>query len=41
LAAAARFQEAADSLDSQPEIEKVADQLFEAGMSRLAEQGPR
>lgn len=41
LAAGARFQEAADSLDSQPELEQVADQLFEAGLSRLAEQGPR
>ena len=41
LAAAARFQAAADSLDSQPEIEQVADQLFDAGLSRLAEQGPR
>jgi hypothetical protein len=41
LAAAARFQEAADSLELQPEVEKVADQLFEAGLSRLAEQGPR
>jgi len=41
LAAAARFQEAADSLDSQLELEQVADRLFEAGLSRLAEQGPR
>jgi hypothetical protein len=41
LAAAARFQEAADSLELQPEVETVADQLFEAGLGRLAEQGPR
>ncbi|HSS42178.1 MAG TPA: hypothetical protein VLK37_06440 [Solirubrobacterales bacterium] len=41
LAAAARFQEAADSLDSSQELAEVADQLFEAGLGRFAEQGPR
>jgi hypothetical protein len=41
LALAARFQEAADSLDSELALDQAADQLFEVALKRLAEQGPR
>jgi hypothetical protein len=43
LAVAARFQEAADTLNPELELEleKAADRLFEVGLGRLAEQGPR
>jgi hypothetical protein len=40
LAAGCRFQQAADRLRSQPELEMASEQLIEAGLARLAENGP-